>query len=115
MLGIRLGLDKQEAGNSILAMFPTFSPGNLLLAGVREKTVVDGLSDLAGIYVLQHKLICETNCGCIDDTPMEKIALRGSAVHTCLWYWINQWSIIYLGVGVPLLICFASRLCYRQL
>lgn len=36
-------------------------------------------------------------------------------VHTCLWYWINRWSIMHLGVGVSLLIHFASRLCYRQL
>lgn len=35
--------------------------------------MLDGLSDLAGIYVLQHKLICETNCGHIDDTPMEGV------------------------------------------
>jgi len=37
----------------------------------------DGLSGLAGIYVLQHKLICETNCGRIDDTPVGKICFEG--------------------------------------
>lgn len=90
MLGTRLGWEKQGTGNSI-AMFPTSSPRNLLLVGIKEKTILDGLSDLAGIYVLQHKLICETNCGGIDDMPVGKIALRGSAlcvwdVCGCLWY-----------------------------
>lgn len=63
----------------MLATFPTSSPRNLLLVGVREKTRLDGLFHSASIYILQHKLICETNCTRIDDTPVRKISLRGSA------------------------------------
>lgn len=39
--------------------------------------MLDGLSDLAGIYVLPHQLTCETDCDRIDDTPPGKTAFGG--------------------------------------
>lgn len=72
----------------------------------------------ARIYALQHKLICETSCGQVDDTSTGRLPGTGLL---CVWdvhsmpLELNRWSVTHLTVGGSLFICFASRLCDRLL
>lgn len=109
----RLRWHKQGIGNSVLATFPTSSPRNLLLVGVREKTRLDGLAFIfcnTSLFVKQIVLVLMTHLW----GRFLWGGLRGD-VCTCLLYGINRWSIMHLSVGVPLLLGFASRLCDRLL
>lgn len=71
----------------------------------------------ARIYALQHKLICETSCGQVDDTSTGRLPGAGLL---CVWdvhsmpLELNRWSVTHLTVGGSLFICFASRLCDRR-
>lgn len=114
LLGIRLGSDKQEAGNSIFAVFPYLF--------LWESTCWCQRANSARWTVWLSRHLCVATQAYLWNKLWSHWwhAYGGGLlcvwdVHTCLWYWINRWSIMHLGVGVSLLIHFASRLCYRQL
>lgn len=77
------------------------------------KAVLAGLSDLAWICVLQHKLICETNCGHVDDMLMGRLPGGGLL---CVWdthnmpLELDKWMANYTSKGGS---AFIHLLCFQ--